>query len=80
MLDKGLMKVIFEKEINRCYSECPYFGVEGGPGPIMVCNHPKADNLYIISHPECDSGFPDQCPLKLELLEAIKKADIIFNA
>ena len=53
-------------EINRCYHECPYFGTEGGPGPVMVCNHPKnktMEEAYIISHPECDDGFPDECPL-----------------
>lgn len=53
--------------ITRCYHECPYFGLEGGPGPVMMCNHPCwADKgTYagaIISHPECDEGFPDRCP------------------
>lgn len=61
------MKVRFEKEINYCYHNCPYFGLDGGPSPVMVCNHPKTeDDRYIISHPECDTGFPAKCPLRNE--------------
>jgi hypothetical protein len=53
-----------EVEISRCYHECPYFINDGGPGPVMVCNHPKAeDSGYIIDHPDCDNGFPKKCPL-----------------
>lgn len=52
------------KEISRCYHECPYFIIDGGPGPVMICSHPAAENYgYIISHPECDNGFPSRCPL-----------------
>lgn len=55
-------------EIDRCYHTCPYFTLEGGPGPIMVCSHPfwNDKDAYagcIISHPECDDGFPSLCPL-----------------
>lgn len=56
-------------EINRCYHECPHFGLSGYPGPIMVCDHPfwkDHEDPYdacIISHPECDNGFPSRCPL-----------------
>ena len=54
--------------IDKCYHTCPYFTTEGGPGPVMVCNHPYFDDKesydnYIISHPKCDTGFPDKCPL-----------------
>lgn len=57
------MKVTLEKEVRFC-RECPYFGMDGGPGPVMVCEHPKApDQGYIISHPVCDTGFPEKCPL-----------------
>ena len=58
------------RKITRCYHECPYFGLDGGPGPAMVCNHPSFnDEPYagcIISHPDCDDGFPDKCPLLKE--------------
>jgi len=55
------------KEISKCYHQCPYFELEGGPGPVMVCEHPEAENTgYIISHPECDNGFPKECPLMKE--------------
>jgi len=57
------MKVIrvIEKEIDRCFHQCPYFSNNGNE---MVCEHPKAeDNGYIISHPQCTIGFPNQCPL-----------------
>jgi len=55
-------------EITRCYHECPFFGLEGGPGPMMCCQHPYFDDKdpyagCIISHPECDEGFPKKCPL-----------------
>ena len=54
--------------IKRCYHECPHFGLEGGPGPIMVCEHPSLrgkgiEAAAIISHPDCDTGFPEECPL-----------------
>jgi hypothetical protein len=54
--------------ISRCYHQCPYFSLDGGPGPVMYCGHPALDakNVYdrmIISHPDCDNGFPAKCPL-----------------
>lgn len=53
-----------EKDIQRCKDECPYFGIDGGPGPVMICKRPDAIRQgYIISHPDCDSGFPRECPL-----------------
>jgi len=68
------VKVNYEKEISKCYRECPYFGTDGGgPGPVMICHHPEIEkrsqitgNTYegaIIDHPECDNGFPSECPL-----------------
>lgn len=50
-----------------CCSGCPCHDIDGGPGPVMVCNHPRApDHGYIISHPECDTGFPQKCPFREE--------------
>jgi hypothetical protein len=53
------------KIISRCYHTCPYF-VTSMDG--MECGHPFFDNSnhfenMIISHPDCDTGFPKQCPL-----------------
>ena len=47
---------------THCYHNCEYFGIDGGPGPVMVCNHPDAEDCYIISHAECTKGFPIKCP------------------
>lgn len=54
---------IITEDIDRCYHKCPYFELDGYPGPVMTCTHPKAKSMYIISHPECDVGFPKDCPL-----------------
>jgi hypothetical protein len=71
-MDKDSFKVK-GKVIDHCYHQCPYFGIDGGPGPVMCCNHPKVNKLikknndpspaYIISHPICDIGFPELCPI-----------------
>lgn len=59
-----VVEKIVKKTITRCFHECPYFDLDGGPGPMMVCTHPDApDRGYIISHPYCDEGFPNKCPL-----------------
>ena len=56
-------------KITSCYHECPYFSLDGGPGPVMVCNHPyfKDKEGYagaIINHDEdIKNGFPTKCPL-----------------
>jgi len=48
-----------------CYHQCKFFDTEGGPGPVMICTHPKAPyDGYIITHPQCDKGLPELCPLK----------------
>ena len=57
-----------EVEIESCIHRCPYFELDGGPGPVMACFHPDAlakgmEGSYIISHPEGDVGFPAKCPL-----------------
>jgi hypothetical protein len=60
-----------EIEIERCYHTCPHFRLDGGPSPAMCCSHPYWDDKgpyagFIISHPQCDAGFPDHCPLLKE--------------
>ena len=67
------IKVTKTETIDSCCHQCPYFGVDDGPGGAMVCEHPDINKkyketgdmsvLYIISHPECDNGFPKKCPL-----------------
>jgi len=59
--------VVYSKKIKECYHECPYFEIDGGPGPVMICNHPEVkNNGLMIRHPECDNGFPPGCPLLKE--------------
>lgn len=57
-------------EITRCYHECPHFQLDGGPGAVMFCGHPffagKGYDAFIISHPDCTTGFPAKCPLRAE--------------
>ncbi len=55
-----------EQDIDHCYQQCPYFGndMDG-----MFCGHPNIDQKtpyanMIISHPDCDTGFPKACPLR----------------
>jgi hypothetical protein len=45
---------------------CPYRGIDGGPSPAMVCNHPDAEDIgYIISwNVDCTKRGSDKCPLK----------------
>lgn len=62
-----VFKPVEDTWIERCV-ECPYFGTDdSGPGPVMICEHPSfKKGTYdgaIISHPECDTGFPKKCPL-----------------
>ena len=75
-----------KRTIERCYHDCPHFYLDGGPGPVMACGHPDTEaryeklknlaEIYIISHPNCDNGFPERCPLlpenkNLELLPKV---------
>jgi hypothetical protein len=44
--------------------DCQLRGIDGGPSPVMVCEHPEATDMgYIIS---CDSGskhrISTRCP------------------
>lgn len=60
--------------INKCYEECPYFGLDGNQ---MECEHPLAkEDPYIITHPECDNGFPEECPLIKEAIKPSKNTKI----
>ena len=65
MSEKMKIKVTrtITKEIERCM-DCPF---KGNDGNVMMCQHPSlAEDIneqYIISHPECDNGFPELCPL-----------------
>jgi len=61
---KMIVKRTITKKINHCYQCCPYFGIESGSDSVMKCEHPDAPNPYIVSHPECQRGFPKRCPLK----------------
>ncbi len=71
------IEVATTKKIKRCYHECPYFSVDGGPSGAMMCLHPKikkqfekTQNIavyYIINHPKCDNGFPKKCPLLMKI-------------
>jgi hypothetical protein len=64
------VKFLLEKTIDKCYHTCPYFDLEGMEH-CMICTHPyfKDKEAYancIISHPDCDDGFPKDCPLLKE--------------
>jgi hypothetical protein len=58
---------VMGKVIRRCYHECPHFSLDGGPSSVMYCVDPsfagRGYDAFIISHPECDEGFPRKCPL-----------------
>ena len=48
--------------IMRSCEECPYRGIDGGPGPVMTCNHPAAEDYgYIISWVDGERQS-DRCP------------------
>jgi hypothetical protein len=74
MVGVNKMLVTFKKSIKKCYHECPHFELDGGPGPVMTCSHPDAPNSgYIISHPDCDNGFPKKCPVMYPKTSTKKK-------
>ena len=58
------------KTIKKCFHSCPYFEIEAGMTKAMICTNKEAPYKHIISHPECDNGFPKLCPL---IKEEIKK-------
>ena len=54
-------------EVTSCGS-CPLRTTDGGgPGPVMICGHPKWEgrgyDAAIVSWTTMDS-FPEKCPLK----------------
>ena len=50
--------------IDECYHKCPYFSIDSGNLPTMVCSHPSVDDKgYIINQATCHGGFPPKCPL-----------------
>lgn len=58
------LTVSIAKIIDHCWNQCFHCDINDGPGSAMICLHPQApDDGYIISHPECDTGFPEKCPL-----------------
>lgn len=56
------------KRISKCL-ECPFWAFDGFPSPTMECDHGywkgQAYNRMIVRHPVCDTGFPLECPLRL---------------
>lgn len=55
-----------ETEVISCYHDCPFFGTEGSPSPIMCCKHPSldCDTRLIITHDNSTGRVPDECPLR----------------
>ena len=66
---------VIDREINKCYHQCPYFG---GDVEVMICDHPDAeDKGYIITYPDCMNGFPAKCPLiEIENMKTKKNAHV----
>ena len=62
--------------IDSCYHACPFFGLDGGPGPVMYCQHPSFTDYegFIINQSNCHGRVPDECPLRKEpaVIEAIE--------
>lgn len=46
--------------------KCPLRGIDGGPGPVMVCEHPDAEDTGYIIHWNDDytHRVSDKCPKK----------------
>jgi hypothetical protein len=53
-----------ESKIGKC-DECEYRGIDGGPSPAMVCEHPNADGMgYIIEwNDKRTERFSNDCPM-----------------
>jgi len=50
-------------KVEKCGSGCPYFGIDGGPGSVMICSHSQGG--YVIdSGGKYEGMFPEKCPLK----------------
>jgi len=67
-------------KLITCCSQCPHKSDDGGgPGPVMVCDHPVFEwaravakgkgeyffpyNAAILNNTEYEKGCPDLCPL-----------------
>jgi hypothetical protein len=56
--------------VNSCYRGCPFFALDGGPGPIMYCSHPYWEDkgtyagFGIITQDNSHNRVPDKCPLR----------------
>ncbi len=61
------INLTYEVDPGQC-DDCPHRGIDGGPGPVMVCDHPGADSMgYIISwNPERTTRQSDRCPLTVK--------------
>lgn len=55
------VEVVIRKKITKCFYTCPYFNSDD----FMTCEHPQGGD-HIISHLDCDNGFPAKCPLWIE--------------
>ena len=60
------MKTHKTVRVRSCYM-CPLRTIDGAPGSVMICDHPKwTPGTYegaIITH-ENLGGIPEKCPLK----------------
>ncbi len=58
------------KKVKHCYHNCYFFGIDGGPGGAMYCNHLSLDHKnyggYIITQDNSRNRVPDKCPLRIE--------------
>jgi len=57
-------EVRVEGDLAYC-EECPFRGIDGGPSPAMVCEHPNAtDTGYIISWDDkAENRISKKCPI-----------------
>ncbi len=85
--ERGMSKekfIVKGKIIKKCINECPYCGIDGGPGPAMCCEHPQLrkerKSGYIISWLDSKNGFPEECPLLKNPNSKIKKMFIFGEA
>jgi len=67
--EKGKKEV--SKENTACCDNCPLRGIDGGPSPVMTCEHPGATDMgYIISwNRDSTSRFSKKCPKQEEMGE-----------
>lgn len=57
--------IIIEKEIERCFYDCPYFESNTGIGYSMWCAHPMGGLIVDLMIDEV-MDFPQLCPLLAE--------------